>query len=175
MPDSAAERARRARRHRGGDHSLCDPSRRCELIEQTETMEAVAGREAAPGRGYGPRGSDLRVALADLDLSPLHAVLAEEACRIADRLDRLDGALTDKGTWLRQEVADGGTIVITVDGVLAEARQQASTLRGLVAEIRSALPKQQAAKPVQPARRGGGLGDLNARIAARRASAPSAG
>lgn len=136
-------------------------------------MEAVAGRQEAPEGGYGPRGAELRAAVSGLDLSPLHLVLAEEACRIADRLDRLDGALERKGTWLRHETADGGTIVITVDGVLAEARQQASTLRGLVAEIRAALPKQSAKPAMEPSKKGGGLSDLSARIAARRGASAS--
>jgi hypothetical protein len=173
VPDSAAERSRRAYRHKRGDHTLCDPSRRCGLIEQAETLEAVASTQALPDGGYGPRGAEVREAMADAELGPLHRLLVDEACRMADRLDRLDAALQDKGTWLRYETADGGEVVITIDGVLAEARQQASALRGVIAEIRAALPKPEAKPSPTKQPKEGGLSDLTARIAARRG--PAAG
>ncbi|MGE4164071.1 MAG: hypothetical protein AB7G23_20280 [Vicinamibacterales bacterium] len=160
MADSPAERARRARRHRKGDHSLCDPERRCELVEQTATREAVAGTEALPDGGYGPRGAALRVAMASAELGPMHRLLVDEAARMADRLDRLHAALENKGTWLRHETADGGEIVIQVDGVLAEARQTAATLKALVAEIRAALPKPDTKPSTGRAKQEGGLADL---------------
>lgn len=161
MPDSAAERARRAYRHKRGDHSLCDPARRCELIEQTETREAVASAQARSHDRYGSRGAAVRQSMAEVELGPLHQLLVDEACRIADRLDRLDAALENKGTWLRHETTDGGDIVITVDGVLAEARQQATALRGLVAEVRAVLPKPTAKPGARSKPQGGaGLADL---------------
>ena len=98
-------------------------------------------------------------------MSPAHRLLVDEAARIADRLDQLDYALQNKGTWLRFETADGGEIVVTIDNVLAEARQQATALKGIVSELRAALP----APDKKPAPvKSGGLGDLSARIAARR-------
>lgn len=169
MPASDAERARRSYRHKRGDHALCDPARRCELTQQTETREAVATAAALPDGGYGPRGSALREEMAGAEMGSLHRLLVDEAARIVDRLDRLDGALTSKGTWLRFETADGGEIVVTVDGVLAEARQQAGALRGLVAEIRAALPKP-SGKPVSKPK-DGALADLLDFAARRRAAA----
>lgn len=177
MADSPAERARRAYRHKRGDHSLCDPARRCEQAEQAELHEAVAARVAsAPADSPavdGTRGTALRTGLADAPLGPLHRVLVEEAARIADRLDRLDLALARKGEWLRIERDDGGDVVITIDSVLAEARQQAATLKTLIAEIRSALPKpkQEPGKPA--AEEGGPLADLLTFAAARRRSPAS--
>jgi hypothetical protein len=168
VADSAAERARRAYRHKRGDHSLCDPARRCELIEQAELMDAVAVRETLAAPVEGSRGEMLRSLLSEPSLGPLHLVLVEEAARIADRLDRLDLSLNRKGEWLRVERDDGGDVVVTVDSVLAESRQQAATLKALVAEIRTALPVKE---PEKPEPKTGGLGDLSARIAARRGAA----
>ncbi|HEY9354597.1 MAG TPA: hypothetical protein VIP28_15150 [Nocardioides sp.] len=166
MADSPAERARRARRHKKGDHSLCDPARRCQLIEQTEVREAVASQEARESP-RGPRGQELWDALADEGLGPAHRLLLDETCRMADRLDRLNGSLENKNTWLRFEAADGGSVVVVVDGVLAEYRQQVATLRSLVAEIRAVLPKPES-KPAAPAKPEGGLGDLVSLAAAAR-------
>lgn len=182
MTDSAAERSRRAYRHKRGDHTLCDPARRCDLLEQAEAIKAVARESAHPDGRYGPRGNELFEALTgEAGVGPLQRVLLDEACRVVDRLDRLAAALEDKGTWLRYERDDGGTVVITIDSVLSETRQQEMALRSLLADLEKAIAKAApvktsgAASRPQPSKRGGGLGDLNARIAARRASAPSAG
>lgn len=178
MADTAAERARRARRHKRGDHSLCDPARRCELVEQAEANDAVAAsveRVEVTGSRYGPRGQALHDALAGEDwLGALQRQLLDEACRLADRLDRLDAALESKGTWLRYEATDGGDVVITIDSVLSETRQQAMAFRSLIAELdkaatRAAKPSKPAAPGMQPSKKGGGIGDLTAKIAARRA------
>jgi hypothetical protein len=165
VADSAAERSRRAYRHRKGDHSLCDPQRRCEAVAAAEMRDAAAQPLTQRNCEYGPRGQQFRDALLDAELGPAHQLLVDEAARMADRLDRLDSALNDKGTWLRFESTDGGDIVVTIDNVLAEARQQATALKGIVAELRAALP---AAEKRKPAATAGGLGDLSARIAARR-------
>lgn len=170
MPDSPAERARRARRHKKGDHTLCDPARRCEALDQIDLGPAEPAAASSvydvERDGLGPGGQELWTAMVGLGLPPGHRVLLNEACRIVDRLDRLDSALERKKTWLRFETADGGELVIIVDNVLAEARQQASTLKALIAEIRTALPKSASGlSPTQP--KGGGLADLTARIALR--------
>ena len=99
---------------------------------------------------------------------------------MADRLDRLDEALENKGTWLRYETDDGGDVVITIDSVLGETRQQAVALRSLLAEIRAGLPKAAAppkpgtAQP-EPTKKGAGIGGLSANVVALRKSAPTAG
>lgn len=161
MADSAAERARRSYRHKRGDHSLCDPQRRCELIENAEMREAVATHSGLPAGGYGPRGAAYRDAMADAGLPPSHSPLVDEVARMLDRLDRLDAALHRKGEWLRFETADGGEIVITIDNVLSEARQQAATVKALMSEIRAALPAKPAGRTAASrAQEGAGLADL---------------
>ncbi|UNZ22191.1 hypothetical protein HC362_29680 [Streptomyces sp. 891-h] len=93
------------------------------------------------------------------DLSPAHLVLLEEACRIADRLNKLDGAIRE---------ADIGD----VQALLAESRQQQSTLKGILGELRAG--QQKAAKPPSSSGSGGaGVADLSARIAERRGEASS--
>lgn len=62
-------------------------------------------------------------------------VLLEEACRAADRLDRLDAILRVRGEVYERLALDGTTVILVVDQVLAEARQQASALRLLVASL----------------------------------------
>lgn len=166
---AGAERQRRYKRHKAGDHSLC-LSGRCDRAGETpEPVTKSDGNAAAP---RGPRGLRLWQEMASAGLGPAHRVLLEEACRIADRLDRLDAILDGRADWLRLDVGDDGSRVrVSVDGVLAEARQQATALRGLVAELRAALPKAAGKAASTPKAGGGGLGDLNARIAARRGAA----
>lgn len=155
MPLSPAERKRRSRRHQAGDHSLCDPDR-CE--------------QARPSRGQ-RLWEQMHVGM-----GPAQLVLLQEACRMADRLDRLDAVLEGR-EWLSFQVGEGGSeaatqVTVVVDRALSEARQQATALKQLVAELRQSAPK--AALPSKPLpapeRKAGGLGDLSARIAARRAS-----
>lgn len=63
-------------------------------------------------------------------------LLLEEACRIADRLDRLDALLVgDADTWARLDHRRDGTTEVVVDSALTEARQQALALRQLLASI----------------------------------------
>lgn len=104
-------------------------------------------------------------------LGPAQLVLLQEACRMADRLDRLDAVLEGRD-WVSFQVGEGVTeVTVTVDRALSEARQQATALKQLVAELRQSSPK--AASPPKlpaPERKAGGLGDLSARIAARRAA-----
>lgn len=72
--------------------------------------------------------------------------LAIEACRIADRLDRLDAILnSDTKQWgyfrrsldrLASESGDGEQkFVLVITSALAEARQQAAVLRQIVAGL----------------------------------------
>jgi hypothetical protein len=64
-------------------------------------------------------------------------VLLEEACRIADRLDKLDALLKgDADVWCRL-VHDTRTedYELRIDSALIEARQQANVLRQLIAAM----------------------------------------
>lgn len=160
MGASDAERARRSRRHRTGDHTLCDPER-CDAAVTIESRGQKLYREVSEGAS----------------LSPADLVLLEEAARITDRLDRLDAQLAG-GEWLRMHGRDDeAEVVVIVDKALTEARQQATALKQILAELRqSAAPTAGSGRARRvPASSGGttakgvgGLGDLTARIAAGR-------
>ena len=131
---------------------------------------------AAP-KGLGPRGRRLwRELVAAHQLGPAQLVLAEESCRLADRLDRFNAILAgDESTWfeLVDPEGSGTTVTVTVTSVLSEARLTATALKGLITELRQATSRE----PGQPAAAdpagGGGsnVTDLRARIAAARSSA----
>ena len=118
--------------------------------------------------GLGTRGAALFSQVAEgvkIELSPLHAALLVEACRIADRLDRLDAQLAG-GVFLDVETSDRGVVEVVVDKGLAEARQQALAMKQIVSEIRQAAPAEGAAGT-----EGDQVDDLSSRRAARRSAA----
>lgn len=100
--------------------------------------------------------------------------LIVEAARIADRLDDLDEVIAGKGVLqlLRFRLVDneGRVAEVKFDGVLAEARQQANALKGILAQL--GAPKVEAV-----VERRSGIDQLRARRAARDAerSAEAAG
>jgi hypothetical protein len=100
-------------------------------------------------------------------LGVAHRAVLAEACRLKSRLDRLDAIVEGNDEWLRIS-EQHGDVVVTVDAGLAEARQHAIALRALLTDLVKALPKG-TGRPAPP--KGGGLADLSARIAARRAQA----
>jgi hypothetical protein len=188
---TSAERQKRYRQHGKGDHSLCDP-KRCDALrpaptntppglqEPAPTADEAIHAPVAPVQGFGPRGTALMADMADAKLEPLHRALLVEACRIADRLDRLDAMLEGREDWVRLQARndDATEVTVIVDQLLSEARQQATALRGLVAELRAATPVAKRA-PGRPASvpdvpsgaKGGNVADLVARAARRRTSA----
>lgn len=173
MADTNAARQRRYRRHKVGDHSLCRPGcmsapREAAPKAVDRTPETARPPVAAVLEPAGPsRGEQLCAALCEDDsLGPAERVLAEEAGRLADRLDRLHAHLAD-WEWLSFQVADYSTektttVVVKLDRVLAETRQQQEVLKSLVSELRQAAiaagrGKQQTLAPRQG---GAGLADL---------------
>jgi hypothetical protein len=94
--------------------------------------------------------------------NPAQEVLAEEACRLADRLDRLDGLLaggTTAWAFLRPD-RDGDGVTLVVNSAMAEARQGALALRQVVESL--------GLEPAAPAEvKGGALDQLRARREAR--------
>jgi hypothetical protein len=169
VADSSTERVHRHRRHRNGDHSLCIPGR-CKAVapELRRIMGSAKERQTqAAETGFDGAGARLWAEVTALgELGPLQSVLLVEACRIADRLDVLDRQLHG-GDWLRFRHDESGTeVTVYVDRVLAEAREQATALRGVIVE----LIKYVGVK--EPEKKGGGpLADLAARRAARSAQA----
>lgn len=93
----------------------------------------------------GARGRELVDSLTHPDDPPSLTVLVVEAGRIVDRLDQLEAVLSgDTDVWLRLAEGRDGAIEVRIDSAMTEARQQANTLRQLLAEItrrRPAVPK----------------------------------
>lgn len=111
---------------------------------QSSGFSRDSGSVAVPGcpAGLGERGSGLWLALhAGGKFDAAGEALVVEACRLADRLDQLDDVISGKGVLqlLRFrslfDSDDERHLVMTVDGVLGEARQQANTLRQIVATL----------------------------------------
>lgn len=139
-------------------------------IDDLETGGFVASKRPP---GLGSRGSRLwREMTASGSLTPAHLVLLEEACRLADRLDWLNSIISRACSPGKADDGDTAGESPAIGPLLAEARQQQTALRGLVAEIRQAQ-KGSAAPADKPAAKAGGSGvsDLTARIAARRGQA----
>ncbi|MGI5222183.1 hypothetical protein [Nocardia sp. CA-290969] len=85
---------------------------------------------------FGARGRELFDSLHDPNDPPSLTALGVEAARIVDRLDRLDAIVSgDADCWARLVEARDGVIEVRIDNALQEARQQASVLRQLLAEI----------------------------------------
>lgn len=178
MALTGAERQRRSRAHRAGDHALCDPK----TCNPAAVTPAVTRDSVARPDRLGRRGRALwDLSSADGPLKPAEQVILEEACRLADRLERLDALLRGEDReWARLAPAslDGSVVRVVVDGLLSETRQQQVALKQLLAEFRAARGTAPAkpVRPVQADTSGGagappGVADLTARIADRRAQA----
>lgn len=158
----------RAEAHAGGDHSTCRPDQ-CEVasaarstavdLDETglnepdgDVAEGVtrdvtrtpknSASHRDPPADLGSRGQRLWDEMSGLRLGPTHVLLLERACRLADRLHRLDGLL-EGGDWLdlavQRESSDTVLEVrVTVDRALGETRQHEVALKLLVAELRHA-------------------------------------
>lgn len=86
------------------------------------------------------------------EADPAAEALVDEACRIIDRLDQIDGIVTGKTEWIELmhfRVRNGGdqTVTVTLDGVLAEARQQANVLKTLMTQLGVGKADMTGAKP----------------------------
>lgn len=116
---------------------------------------------------FGARGRWLWQEMSGDKLAAGKRVLLEEACRIADRLDRLDAQIGgDADAWFRFSVDESGSeVTVIVDKVLSEARQQAVALKQLVSELRQGAA-------AEPASGGSVLDQLAAKRAARLANTP---
>jgi len=168
----AAERARRYRRHRQGDHSLCLVGN-CTAVTAVTVTENVTLNlpvtrtepvDAVPG--LGERGQRLWDDVTAYWKPPaMHREMLLEACRMADRLEKLDRQLKGED-WLRfwTRDDDGSEVTVYVDKVLSEARELAGQFRMVIADLAKAMP---AAKPEKKG--GGVLADLAAKRAARSA------
>jgi hypothetical protein len=162
---TAAERQRRYRKHRAGDHTLCDPGRGC-----GDGVDAVTVTRDAVPVGLGDAGRRLWSAMYDAERPGEQVALVVEACRIVDRLDRLDRLVRgDEYAWAYVRVNDDGEAALVIDKALSEARQQAIALKLIVAELRQAgaASGAPASGPAKPA--SGGGGDVLDQLARKRA------
>jgi hypothetical protein len=201
---SGAERQRRLRerrrRHASGDHDLCIPGR-CEAkpipdldaeglnqgggdAEEGVTRDVTAAPKIPVSQlprpaDLGERGRRLWDEMSALKLGPTHVLLLERACRLADRLARLD-VLLEGGDWLDLAVQRTSTdttleVRVTVDRALGETRQHDVALKLLVAELRHAGRPAAAAGTPPPVEQGtpgeGASGGNVTSIAAIRGSA----
>jgi hypothetical protein len=134
---SDADRARRSRAHRKGEHHLCDPAR-CSSADGVTVTEPVTN-VTRDGVTLGPTGDRLWRELGGDKLTGGRRNLAIEACRIADRLDKLDRLLRgDAQDWLEIVETRGNPErqELVINAPLAESRQQATALKQIVAELR---------------------------------------
>lgn len=170
---TSTERSRRRRAHLKDDHTLCGEACNgvAEPIRPTPPPQLTRGEQLA---------ADLE---AERKLTPAESALVEEMGRVVDRLDRLDTYLADR-QWLQFEVAPYSTektvtVVVKLDRVMAETRQQEDCFRAMVAELRQSsawLKKAQEPPAPSPDTSGGpGLGGIVTRLAEFKARGPSAG
>lgn len=186
MAESRSLINKRYRRHTAGDHGLCVPGR-CPAVTPSEAPSETESETAQSG--LEPPTLDLsglalwREVTAEGKLPPLQRVLLLEACRMADRLDKLDGQLLGVDReWLKIEFDERGdtdTVFLVIDKALAEARLQATALKQIVAEIRQAQAgagsgKKPAGGPAPVGKNAGGGGGSISDLAARRTARRSA-
>lgn len=154
----------RYRHHKGGDHSLClrggdcpygrvDPESVRPPREPKNDDHGVPiipdgdNDETSPPpslqRGFSVNGQDYWT-----KMQKAYKITAEiepllvEACRMIDRLDKMDETLKGRGAWLYLRIKgnpEDQTYNVIINSVLRESREMATALRGLVAEIRSKL------------------------------------
>ncbi|MEU5549216.1 hypothetical protein ABZ738_05555 [Micromonospora sp. NPDC047793] len=141
---------------------MCDPTR-CDGTTPVTSQSQPSAPDRPRLRSRGRRlwedeGGDT--------LTGANRVVLEEACRLVDRLDRLDAILNGRDrSWLSLEMGDDGEVQVVVDKVLSESRQQQLALKQLAAELRAA------GGAGKPATGGGILDEIAARRKARLADA----
>lgn len=121
------------------------------------------------------RGSEVYLSLVSESSDASRRALAHEAGRMADRLDELDRIIAGKGVLELMQFRlheswddeDDRTVLVQVkfDAVLAEARQQANTLKQVLVSLGLG-----SAEVAAPEKKGSTLDELNARRAARAAN-----
>lgn len=145
MADTPAQRQKRYRLHSKGDHSLCVLGR-CPDVTPPVTRNTGPDLHEQGDHNLGRAG---RVLWSEMNsgalLGPMQRVLLLEACRMTDRLDKLDAVLAGEvQTWLTLELREDEedeferTFVVVINSAVAEARQTAVALKSVMSEIRMA-------------------------------------
>lgn len=86
----------------------------------------------------GPRGNALWRALTDNNPpDAARALLIGEACRLADRLDKLHALISgDETTWARVHLPKNESeLVLRIDSAVTEARQTTNVLRQMLSQL----------------------------------------
>ncbi len=85
----------------------------------------------------GERGQAVWDAYGAADLPAGHRALVHEAARICDTLDKLSRlAAGDVATWATVIISEVGEVSLEIGSVLAEMRNQQTTLKNILMEIR---------------------------------------
>jgi len=175
-----------------GNHSLCTPRTKCpayvpasaasvtpagDVTGDVTSPPSVSVTKVAPPADLGARGAGLWERVDTAGMGPLHLVVLEEACRIADTLARLH-AMAEDGRLVeiaRNEAESSESVLevrVVVNPLLGEIRQQQEAFRKKVSELRVAgragMPgAMSSVAPAQDDRPaavvdtgGGGIGDL---------------
>jgi hypothetical protein len=124
MVTPTAERMRKMRAHKRGDHSLCNPG-----LCNPDTAGIMSAGEQLD--------KDLR---AERGLSAAELALVREIGRTVDELEELESHLYGRsGRWLSAVIEDlepGYAITVVVDKASAELDRKRGTLARLLAEFR---------------------------------------
>lgn len=101
----------------------------------------------------GERAARLATEIKRDTLTGIARALADEAVLIVERLEILDATLQgDPAAWLGISMRMPAEVAeVTVNAPLAEARQQATALKGLLAELSKALGTEVVAPPASKA------------------------
>lgn len=97
------------------------------------------------------RGRDIWAAYGADKLPAGSRALVHELARSADTLDRLDALVIGKReVWVELVTDDVGNVTLSVDGLLAERRQQQANFKQLMGEVRQLGLKQDGTAQVTP-------------------------
>lgn len=170
--DNDAFRKRRSLMHQNNDHSICRPAfcahARMEAendppVIRTPIVQTKQDENPSKEKVYEKfksidvlehgMGPDAQIFWDDIskmgEINAMMRPVVIEACRIIDRLKKLDDQLRAKdGRWLRlrSKVDDDTTFIVYVDRALQEAREQSGALTRCIGELRMLLAQQRANK-----------------------------
>lgn len=152
------------------------------------TDDTKSKHRAAPApKGLAAGGRALwRAIAAEHDLDGMQKVQLTEACRMKDRCDKLDAALSGDGhTWMRLVVdiqSDGDIYELRITNALSKANETANSMKQLLAALR--LPDVESGKRPQvrgprgvqkPTQAGGAAGNVSSMERARQRSQQQSG
>lgn len=124
----------KARVARPAKRAKSKPAAKRAPAKRASAKKAKAAPAPEAPKSLGDRGRALWTSLGQTAGTPA-GELALEACRLADRLERIDGVLTGRSDWFEMVEVEPGTFLLRVDSALDQARQQALAFKQLLAEL----------------------------------------